>query len=285
MEAERQLTRAFLRAHPDDATRRLEQLGVGEIVALLEEMPVADNAVLLERLARSLGADCLARLSRERSGAALSHLRLDTAAALLRRLRQDDRDRLLARAPEEVRASLSLVLRFPEKTAGSLMDPRALSVPEDVLVRQARRLVRRSAQHLRYYIYVVDREQKLAGVLTLRELFIREGKQRVSAVMNPHVQRLAVQTDQMSILVHPGWQQVHSLPVVDENGVFLGAIRYETLRRLEEQRGAMPDSRQALSFLLALGELYWAAMDGMVQSLHTSPAAAAPPTGGENHGS
>lgn len=285
MDAERQLTRAFLRAHPDDAARRLEQLGVGEIVALLEEMPVADDGELLERITPSIGADCLARLSPKRVGALLSRLPLDTAAALLRRLGRDDRDRLLLHAPEAARQALSLVLRFPEKTAGCLMDPQALSVPDDVLVRQARHLVRRSAQHLRYYIYVVDREQKLVGVLTLRDLFISEGKRPVSAVMNSHVQRLSGQTDQMSMLVHPGWQQVHSLPVVDENGTFLGAIRYETLRRLEGQRGAMPDSRQAISLVLALGELYWTAMDGMLRSLRTSTAATLPTGGGENNGS
>jgi magnesium transporter len=285
MEAERQLTRAFLQAHPEDAARRLEQLGVGEMVALLEEMPVGDDGVLLERLTPSLAADCLARLSPERVGALLSHLPLDTAAALLRRVGQDDRDLLLTHAPEAARESLSLVLRFPEKTAGSLMDPRALSVPDDVLIRQARHLVRCSAQHLRYYIYVIDREQKLVGVLTLRELFISEGKRPVSAVMNPHVQRLSVLTDQVSILVHPGWQQVHSLPVVDENGVFLGAIRYETLRRLEGQRGVMVESRQAVSLVLALGELYWTAMDGMLRSLGPGAPAALPPVGGKDNGS
>jgi len=284
MEAERQLTTTFLRAHPEDAVRRLEQLGLAEIVAFLGAMTVADGAEALERITPSIAADCLARLSPQRAGALLSQLPLDSAAALLRRLEPVARDALLAHTPEEARGALSLVLQFPEKTAGGLMDPQALSVPDDVLVRQARHLLRRSAQHLRYYIYIVDREQKLVGVLTLRELFLTEGKQSISALMNPHVLRLSVHTDQTSLLVHPGWLQYHSLPVVDDNGVFLGAVRYETLRRLEEQRGTRPDSRQAISLVLTLGELYWTAMDGMLRSLRTGLPTLPLAEGGKENG-
>jgi magnesium transporter len=206
-------------------------------------------------------------MSARRAGPLLGQFSLDTAAALLRRLQEAEQERVLQAAPDEAAASLRLVLQFPEGTAGALMDPRALCVPEDFMVRRAREQVRRSAQHILYYLYVVDRERKLVGVLSLRQLFLASGKDLLGAVMTPHVARLSVSADQGAILAHPGWRDYHALPVVDAAGRFVGAIRHAALRKLEEQREPPPSSAQALSVALALGELYWLALGGMVRNL------------------
>ena len=81
------------------------------------------------------------------------------------------------------------------------------------------------------------------------------------------VPRLLVDADQAQILSHPGWLTVHSLPVVDRAGVFVGAIRYDTLRSLEQQAAGRTAGVQGTA--AALGELYHTGISGMMSSAAT----------------
>jgi magnesium transporter len=205
---------------------------------------------------------CLARLSPECAVAILTALPLNAAAGLLRRLDADVRERALAHAPADWSMSLRRLLQYPEGTAGALMEPEALALPGDIRVGEARARVRRAPHSLLSYLYVVDREQRLIGVLTLRELMLAPPKTLLSSAMRSHVLRLLAHADFASILAHPGWRDFHVLPVVDDGGVFVGVIRHEKLRRLEDT--ASRPANQAISTMLSLGELYWIGLTGML---------------------
>jgi len=181
---------------------------------------------------------------------------------------------------------LNLLLRYPEGTAGALMDPRALALPQDIPVGEALARVRHAARDVLYYLYVVDRAQVLVGVLNLRELMLAPRKAEVASVMRPHVARLSARADRASILAHPGWREFHALPVVDDAGLFLGVIRYETVRRLEEDRGSAGQSANALTTVLTLGELCWRGMSLVLADLASgvAPAKSTDRAGEEPHG-
>ncbi len=207
-------------------------------------------------------AGCLERLAPAPAVAVLTALPLNAAAGLLRRLNVDVRDRTLVHAPAEFTITLRRLLQYPEGTAGALMETRALSLPGDVRVSEARTRVRRALHSLLFYVYVVDREQRLIGVLNLRELMLASPKTMLSSAMRPHVLRLPARADLTAIVAHPGWRDFHVLPVVDDSGTFIGVIRYETLRRLEDT-AAQPAS-EAISTMLRLGELCWIGLTGML---------------------
>ena len=60
--------------------------------------------------------------------------------------------------PTGVAATVTRLLRYHEDTAGALMDPRTIALPEDVKVNEARKRVQREPHDLQYYVYVVDRD-------------------------------------------------------------------------------------------------------------------------------
>jgi hypothetical protein len=84
----------------------------------------------------------------------------------------------------------------------------------------------------------------------------------LSSTMCSHVLRLPVRADFASVLAHPGWRDFHVLPVVDDSDVFVGVIRHEKLRSLEDT--AKKPGNQAVSTMLSLGELYWIGLTGML---------------------
>ena len=262
METDWLLSQAFLESHPRDGALILERLPAEEAAAFLEKTPPQLAARVFQQMPALSAAGCLARLAPAPAAAVLNALPLNAAAGLLRCLNVDVRDRTLVHAPAEFAISLQRLLQYPEGTAGALMEPRALALPGDIRVSEARTRVRRALRSFFHYVYVVDRGQRLIGVLNLRELMLASSKTLLSSAMRPHVLRLPAHADLTSILAHPGWREFHVLPVVDDSGTFIGVIRYETLRRLEDT--ARPPASQALSTMLSLGELCWIALSGML---------------------
>jgi magnesium transporter len=262
METDWLLSQAFLESHPRDSAVILERLPAEEAAAFLEKTPPQLAARVFQPMAPLAAAGCLAHLSPECAVAVLTALPLNTAAGLLRRLDAEARERTLAHAPADLSRSLRRLLQYPEGTAGALMEPQALSLPGDIRVGEARVRVRRAPHSLLSYLYVVDREQRLTGVLTLRELMLASPKTMLSSAMRSHVLRLPAHADFASIVAHPGWRDFHVLPVVDDSSVFVGVIRHEKLRRLEDT--ARKPANQAVSTMLSLGELYWIGLTGML---------------------
>lgn len=276
----------FADAHPADAARTLGALPPADVAALFEE----DRrlaALALDAMIPTAAADCLAAMRISAAADAIVALRTDRAADLMRRLSGETAAALLDALPSGQAAPLRTLLRFAEGTAGALLDPRALALPEDVTVGEGTRRLRKSAGDMLYYLYVVDAGRRLTGVLDVRELLTAPHDVPLSAVMRTSVARLRASADREAILAHPGWRRVHALPVVDEDGVLLGAIRYQTLRRIEEERMERDGGSEPLATARALGELYWLGLTGMLEGLAASavrtdaprPAREPPPEG------
>lgn len=270
MDTERLLSQSFAEDHPSDAAAILERLKPQETAAYLDQLPPRQSAALLRCMVSPYAAECLVHLSPERFALAIEALALDIAAALLRRLDQPLQERLLEQAPSDVAGLLHRLLRYPEASAGALMDPRALALPEDITAGEALTRIRRSPRHALYYLYVVDREQKLVGVLNLRELMLAPPRALLASVMRREVATIPASADRLVIVEHPAWHDVHALPVVDDRGVLVGALRYETLREIEGKSHAETAAAGAIATVLTLGELCWVGLAGVLTDLSTT---------------
>jgi magnesium transporter len=287
VDASTRIASRFLIAHPQDAARLCERLLPADVAELLSNAPAAAAAPILQHLTPAVAAGVLPLLPADRRAYLLEQLPLDLAASILRRMSGPERAPLLAALPEKIASALSALLRYPEHTAGALMDPAVLSLPDDIQASQARNLIRRSAQQLLYYVYVVNREHRLIGVLTLPQLLFSDPRELLAALMKTPVERLLARADRAAILAHPGWSNWHALPVVDEHEVLLGMIRYETFRRVQQEAAPNLQLREALGLALGMGELYWTVAAGLIESLTPAPQLEYPngrETNGSQHG-
>lgn len=259
------LARELVRAHPDRAAAVLDRLRPEDGVHVLTSVPSSQAAAVITCLSPYTAAAVLEALTPDRAAAILEVLELDVASRLLRRLSDARRAAISERLPAPVARDVQALLRFPEDTAGALMDPAGLALPEDFTVREALGRVRELPEQTRYNVYVVDRNQVLVGVLNLRELLVARPQARLAEVMTREPAHLSARADRSVVLGHPGWKKVHAIPVVDEAGHYLGVIRYRTLRQLEAELLGGPGVDGSTSE--ALGELFAAGAAGILDAL------------------
>jgi len=271
--AEERLARAFIDAQPSRAAKALEQLPGAQAAAVLRLVPARSAATVMGEMTPPHAAALLARLEPESASSVAAEMTTHHVASVLRAMDDAAREQLLAALPADTREPLARILPYPLGTAGAAMDPAVFRLPDDVIVADARARLRLAARDLLYYVYVVDREQHLVGVLDIPELMLAPARERLSAVMRRDVDQLSAWMPVSMVQEHPGWQLLHALPVVDEEQRLLGAIRYQTLRRLEQESGERAPDASVLT-ARALGELFQIGTTGLVAGVAATASGA-----------
>src|SRR5437899_6103116 len=151
----------------------------------------------------------------------------DDAADLVQKAGADQREALLALLDEPTRREVMALLAYAEDEAGGLMNPRYARVRADVGVDEAISYVRKQArEHLEnvYYVYVNDAEQRLVGVVSLRELFAAASDRTVRDIMSTSLVTARSDMDQEELSRLFAAHDLQAIPVVDATGRMQGIV-------------------------------------------------------------
>jgi magnesium transporter len=219
----------FLEKHADEAAALLETHPPQEAAALLAQCESATAANALRRCVTSFAAETLAALPRPTARAVVAALPPHSAASLLRAGDGELTASLRERLAREQWAPIERLLRHPADSAGGRMDPRVAALPSDLGVAAALSRLRERPEHSAYYLYVVDREERLVGVLNYRDLMLADASATLAAVMRTPVASIAAEATGDALAAHPAWRSLFALPVVDGEGRLLGVLRHEAV--------------------------------------------------------
>lgn len=257
MSLEQRLADQLVDRHPERAAVALELAGREGAASILARAKAEDAAAVMRRMSPQLAAAILEVLTAPRAAEVLEALPLDAAVRLIRRLSPGRADEAFENMARRRAGAVRSLLQFPEGSAGALMDPEVLALPETLSAREAVTRVREAPEQARYNVYIVDGQQRLVGAVNLRELLLATPRTRLADLMVREPLHLDARADRAAVVAHRGWREVHSLPVVDEQGGYLGAVRYRTLRGLEDElfrRGPTDaDVRDSLGQLFSAG--------------------------------
>jgi magnesium transporter len=284
MTSEEILVTEFFLRYPDEAARLMERMPPAETVALLEEIPGHSAAAVVARMGSAVSTQLLSRMRLADAGGMLAVMPLKIAANLLRRTEGSKREALLAALPEKRGRSLRLLLAYPAGTVGSAMDPLAPVLIHDAAVGEALDRLRREPESLYYYVYVVDREHRLVGVLDLRELMAAPPESLLAEVMQKNLAILRPRAELAAVTRHPAWAEYDALPVVDDQGIFLGMIRHRFIREVASEADRRESLAAEWDTLLGLAELYWVGMRELTELMAMPLTGRRPGASVENHG-
>ena len=253
----------FIRAHAAEAARVLENCSLDDLAAFFEGIPPDLAISLFNTMESSIAVACLERMPAAEAGSAVGGLPADRAAHLVRRMKPETTAAILDALPDDFTTHLNRLLRYREETAGALMESLVFTVPPEVSAGETLDRLRTSRSRVLYYLYAVDRDRILAGVISLSELLGADEGSSVASIMRRKVMFLRTEDSLASVLVHPSWMDYHALPVLDEQGLFAGVLRHKTVRQQAGNTDQLLRPGQAGT---ALGELYRIGLSAMAKS-------------------
>ncbi len=156
----------------------------------------------------------------------------DDAADLVQESEEDEREALLALLDEQTRREVLALLAYAEDDAGGLMNPRYTRVRADVSVDEAisylRRQARERAENV-YYVYVIDADLRLVGVVSLRELFVAASDRTVRDIMSTELVVARGDMDQEELGRLFAEHDLQAIPVVDADGHMQGIVTVDDI--------------------------------------------------------
>jgi magnesium transporter len=151
----------------------------------------------------------------------------DDVADLIQAAPAEEREGLLGLLDERTRHEVNALLAYAEDEAGGLMNPRYARVRPDMTIDEAvsylRKLARQSLGTFSY-AYVLDEQQKLLGVISLRELFATGGERKVRDAMQTGLVTLQENENQETVSRIFAETDLVAIPVVDAEGRMKGVV-------------------------------------------------------------
>jgi magnesium transporter len=214
--------------HPADAADRLSRLPVEEAAQVLRELPPPEAAAILSEVEAGQRTELAAALTPSGLAEAVEVMPHDRAADMLADLPDQERQQVLQALPAASREQLTRLLQYPPDTAGGIMSDRFLTLSADQTVDAALEQLRQLAEGLEAqsisYLYVTDAQERLVGVVPLRELVFSRHDRRLREIMNPDVKRVSVKDDQEKIAHLFEHYHYMALPVVDSEERLVGIV-------------------------------------------------------------
>jgi magnesium transporter len=218
----------YSQLHPADLADRLQRLPNEEAREVLTLLPLSIASAVVAELDPERSTELLSQLSSEQVSNLLRKMPSNEAADVAQDLTEAQRADALADLPPEQLAKINALLRYREDTAGGIMSDRFIALRVAQTIQEAQETLRMRAEERIddvSYLYVTDAQQKLVGVISLRDLVFRKPDRRIEEIMNRTVTSVRVDADQEEIARQFEHYHYLGLPVVDANDRLLGVVR------------------------------------------------------------
>ncbi|HFB52156.1 MAG TPA: magnesium transporter, partial [Anaerolineae bacterium] len=219
-----QAAKLIEKLRPADQAEVFAELDEDEQIALLSELPVEESADILEELDEDEAAELVEAMSPADAIRIVDGMEPDEAADLLGDLPPEQAHEMLAQLEDsdEVRP----LLLHADDSAGGLMTSEFLALRRRTTAAAAIQALRdwKPDRENIYYLFVIDAEQKLRGVVSLRDLVIADPDTPLEEIMDPDVIAVTAGVDQEEAARVMTRYDLLALPVIDENGKLLGVI-------------------------------------------------------------
>lgn len=207
-----------------------------DVALLLWRLPQTEAKQLFQWLPPEVASDTLAEMEEGVRAFLLEDLSSSALTELIDELDTDDAADILAELPDETALKvlpdlsaaddLTELMEYGPETAGGIMAREYVSISPDWTLQEATEAVRRHADDVGelYTAYVVDEDETLLGVISLKQLLLSPGSVKVRDIVETDFISVPPELDQEEVGNVVQRYDLVSVPVVDENGRMMGRI-------------------------------------------------------------
>lgn len=229
----------FLALHPYDQAQFFEKVGPDSRQIIYQYLSPKEMAVIFQSI--ELDDDeyepFLKEMDNTYAADMLSEMYADNAVDVLNELGKDQVASYLTIMDDESAKEIKDLLHYEEYTAGSIMTTEYVAIPENSTCRSAMTILRNAAPEAEtiYYLFVVNDDHQLTGVVSLRDLIIAEEDTLIRTIRNERVVSVSVSDDQEEVARMIKDYDFLAVPVVDFQNHLLGIITVDDILDVLEE--------------------------------------------------
>lgn len=217
--------------HPADLADIIEELDIHQRTAVFRSLDVETAAETLEETDPKIQVSLIEDLDMANASDIIEEMSLSEATDLLGDLPKDKAEGILKEMEKDVAQDVKELLAHPEEKAGGLMTTSFLSFAPERTAGEAMVTIRCEAEDmdLIYYLYVVDPEDHILGVLSLRELIVAASEKTLSELMDTRIVAANIEDHKDRIAEDFAKYGMLAMPVVDDDNHLKGVILFKNL--------------------------------------------------------
>ncbi|GAA4289561.1 magnesium transporter [Aestuariibaculum suncheonense] len=227
-----------------DLKNLLDDFHYADIAEILDELDLEEAMYVIKLLDSETTADILMELDEDNREKVLRNLSTKEIAEEIAELDTDDAADIIAELPEERRqevisqiedeehkAEITELLKYDEDSAGGLMAKELVKVYDTWTVAGCLRRLRGQAKEVTrvHSVYVVDKQEKLVGRLSLKDLIVAKNEQKIADIYISSVDYVNVNDDAEDVARVMQKYDLEAIPVVDDNMKLLGRITIDDI--------------------------------------------------------
>lgn len=233
------MNRQFFVEYPYDAAREIESIGVSSAAEAAARQPAKVLAPVWRRLLPDRAASLLQEMPDALADRLLEEMPPPQAVRILGYLPEEEREERIARLEPAIREDIELMMSYPPDTAGRLMDVSVATYRETMTAEQVLKQLRKQKMKTARSLFLVDDEQRLTGKVALQQLALAFPQTTLGELQEPLSVALRPVDPLEEITMAFETHRVLDIPVVDLDGVFLGAITHDRIAKTVHQKATV----------------------------------------------
>jgi len=212
--------------HPADIAEIISQVSHKEGATFFKDLDIDVAAETLSELEPDTQVEIISEMDADKAADIIEEMPPDEAADVLSDLPADKAKEILEKVGIEEAEDIQELLSHEEDTAGGLMTNEFIAYLPETTVREATEKFRKDAEEIEtvYYIYVVDADEKLIGVISLRELLLADPDAKLSDIMITKIKTIVSEADEKEVAAMLSKYNLVAIPVINEEGNLLGIV-------------------------------------------------------------
>jgi magnesium transporter len=216
--------------HPATVAEALsDDVPVEEVWRFLNTTSIANQAAIFAYFPLEWQVQMVEGTGRQHMARLIEQMSHDDRADLLRRLDPQVAEGLLRLVDEADRRDIATLTRYPENSAGALMTTDYAWLPANITVETALDRLRLQApdRETIYYVYVVDEQRRLQGVVSLRDLILASRRAVLADLMDTNPVTVRVTDDREQVAQEMTRYDLLAIPVLDAENRLVGIVTHD----------------------------------------------------------
>lgn len=242
----KELKEALENMHPFDIAEMLEELDDKQMILAFRLLTKDDAAETFTEMNSDMRETLLNALTDSEIKEFMDEMYLDDTVDVLEEMPANVVDRLLMATDEERRKQINTLLKYPDDSAGSIMNVEYIAFNKEMTVEEAILKIRQIGLNREtiYTCYVLEK-RKLIGAISLRELLTSGDSRTIEEIMETNVLYVNTHDDQEEVVNIISNYNLIAIPVVDNEMRMVGIITVDDAMDVMEEEATEDMSMMA----------------------------------------